>query len=102
LDEREAAGAAPRLCDGRYRYRAPGTGWSLGDWSSREDDRLRVSRHARDDAEVQADRQGVLRAQPSVLVFQGMLDRRPYGVDGGAALPGRLRWHHRRVAGGPL
>ena len=61
--ERDAAGAAPRLCDRGHRHRPPGAGRRVGDRSSREDDRLRLPRDARDDAEVQADRQGVLRSR---------------------------------------
>ena len=62
-DERDAAGAAARLCDRGHRHRSPGAGRRVGDRSSREDDRLRLPRDARDDAQGQADRQGLLRSR---------------------------------------
>ena len=38
---------------------------------------------------------------PQYLLLQGLLDRRSDGADGGAAVSGRLRRHHRRLAGEP-
>jgi hypothetical protein len=41
----------------------------------------------------------VLRQVAAILLFQRLLDRRPPGPHGGAALPERLRRHHLRRAG---
>ena len=51
-------------------------------------------------ANRRADRR-VLRQGAAVLVFQGLLDRRTTGRDGGTALSRRLRRHHRRRARQP-
>ena len=100
-DERDAAGAASRLRHRGHRHRTPGSGRRVGHRPPGEDDRLRLPRHPRDDAQEQGARQGVLRSRRAVLVLQGMLDRRTHGRDGGAAVSGRLRRHHRRLARQP-
>ena len=56
----------------------------------------------RDGRERQADRRHVLPAAGETLVLRGVLDGRSPGADGGAALSGGLRRHHRGRAGREL
>ena len=62
-------------------------------------DRLRLSRRARRRRGGEGDPGRLLRPRADQVLLPGLLRRRPRGVDGGAALPGRLRRHHRRRAG---
>ena len=54
LEQRDAPGAAPRICHGRHRHRPPGARRKLGHRPSGEDDRLRLPLDARDDRESQS------------------------------------------------
>ena len=54
----------------------------------RERDRLRLSRHARHCGGEQGDRVGVLRQARAIRLLQRLLERRPAGDDGSAALSG--------------
>ncbi len=66
-----------------------------------EDRRLRVSRAARHDREVEEDDRCLLLEAARLLLLQGLLDGRPPGRHGRAALPRRLRRHHRGRAREP-
>ena len=96
---RHAGGPASRL---RGRWQRRGTHGRRGSQRhvrarpSGEDRRLLAPRRARDDGDVEAADQGVLRSSGAVLVLQGLLDRRTPGGDGGPALPRRLRRDYRR------
>ncbi len=71
----------------------------LGAGPHREDRRLRLPRHSRDRREIQGHRSRVLRRGRQAFLLQQLLQRRAAGPDGSAALPGRLRRHHRRRTG---
>ncbi len=62
---------------------------------SREADRFRISRGARDGARGQGHYRRALRRGAALLVFHGLLGRRPAGVHGGAALSRGFRGHRR-------
>ena len=86
---RHAGSAAARLRHGRHRHRALGrrrTGRHVCAGTPGEDRRLRLSCAARHDGEVQAAHRRVLCRAARLLVLQRLLDRRPAGRDGRAAL----------------
>ena len=62
-------------------------------------DRLLLARRAPDDRGRQAGRRQVLRQAAGQGPVHRLLHRRAHGPDGGPALPGRLRRHHRRRPG---
>ena len=87
--------AAPRLCRGLDRHRSHGYGRQLRDGPSGEADRFRLSLGPRNRGAGQGDGRGALRRAAAAVVFQRLLRRRPDVLHGSAALPGRLRRHHR-------
>ena len=90
----------PRICRHGHRHRAHrhARRRSMGAGTSREGDRFRSSRCARNDAHRQGRHQRILRTQSRALVLLGLLGRRPRGLDGGATLSRRLRRHSGRSA----
>ena len=75
---------------------------------SRQGDRLRLPRHSRRDRGGKGGDRRLLRRPAALRLLQRLLERRPSGPDGSAALPGRLRRRDRRPsrhrhtdAGGP-
>ena len=101
---RHAGSAAPRLCDGRDGHGAFGgrrPSRHVRARPPREDRRLRVSRAARHDGEVEAAHRRVLRGAARLLVLQRVLDGRPARRHGRTALSRRLRRHHRGRAREP-
>ena len=103
-------GGFDRLCSDGRRARArlrdqlaptPGTAGrrrELRAGTSREANRLRLARRARDDGESEGDDRRALRRGAEALVLERLLGRRQAGAQGGAALPGGLRRHRRRRA----
>ena len=67
--------------------------------TTRATGQLRVSRRASHRGSRQGDRPGVLRRRQRLRLLPGVFQRRAPGVDGGAAIPGRLRRHRLRRAG---
>ena len=88
-------GRQSRLRHGRHRHRASGRrpAGRMGARQPRATGQLRVSRRAPHLRGRQGDRAGVLRQRQRLLIFPGLLQRRPPGVDGGPAISGRLRRH---------
>ena len=71
----------------------------LGAEQSRAAGELRLPRGASHRGSREGDHPQLLRVERDAFVFLGLLERRPSGADGGAALPGGLRRHCRRRAG---
>ena len=88
-------GVAARLRGRLDRHRARGRHGELRSRPSREADRFRLSRGARDGARRQGHHRCALRRGAALLVFYGLLGRRPAGVHGGAALSRGFRGHRR-------
>ena len=81
------------LCHRRNGYRTQrfGDRRELGDEQRRAAGELRLSRRASHCGNGQGDRATLLRHARDAGVLRGLLERRPSGHDGGAALPGRFQ-----------
>ena len=90
-----------RLCDVVHRHWPPGQRdrCPLGARPPREGGRLRSPRDSRNRRDGQGPDQCVLRGGAPLLVLQCLLERRPAGADGSAAVSRRLRRDHRGGAG---
>ena len=98
LLQRSGWRARSRVCDGFDRHGAQRRRRRLGTGTPGENRGLRASRHPRDDRESKARRQCLLWKRSEAFVLRQLLERGPAGPDGSAALPRRLRRHHRRRA----
>ena len=90
---------APRLRDREHRHRTRRRRHEVRPGPSGENRRLGAPRGARHDGGVEVDRPRSHRPLPRARLLQRLLERWSSGVVRGAALPRRLRRHHRRRSG---
>ena len=94
--DRDARGAVARLCHQFHRHRAYRRGRPVGRRPSGEGRRLWLARGPRNDGDRQADHRALLRPPADPVILERLLRRRATGNEERAAVPARLRRHHRR------